>query len=65
MKKVENKPVTFCKDCRYSTPDWKFENLNIEGQPTLLKCSINTERKRIINERGCGNYEQRSNKHTD
>ena len=58
--KVGEKPVVFCRDCRFSTPDWKFENLSLSGQPTLLKCSVHTERKRIITEQGCNDYKPKT-----
>lgn len=47
----------YCKECRHSTEDWKFENLSWQGKPTLLFCARHQERKRIINEKACKDYE--------
>lgn len=58
--KIGEIPVVFCRDCQFSETDWKFENLSVDGKPTLLKCSIHTERKRIINEQGCNDYKSKS-----
>lgn len=59
-KQIVEKPVVFCRDCEYATPDMKFENLSLAGKPTLLKCSIHTERKRIISEEGCNDFKRKA-----
>lgn len=58
VKKTKSsaKPDAYCRDCAFATEDWKFENLSLEGKPTLLKCSVHTERKRIVSEKGCNNF---------
>lgn len=58
-RQIVDKPVVFCRDCEYATPDMKFESLSLAGKPTLLKCTINTERKRLITEKGCNNFKRK------
>lgn len=59
-KVAEEKPIVLCRDCSFAIEDWKFENLSVDGKPTLLKCSIHTERKRIINEQGCRDFKMKA-----
>lgn len=58
MAKKQKAPeiVHYCKDCKHATEDWKFENLSLDGRPTLLICDIIGWPKRLINERACKDY---------
>ncbi len=54
--KAANDIVYYCRNCKYSKEDWKFENLSVDGRPTLLICDIIGWPKRLINEKACGDY---------
>lgn len=38
VKKKNETVIRYCRDCALSKPDMKFENLSLDGQPTLLSC---------------------------
>lgn len=38
VKKKNETVIRYCRDCALSTPDMKFENLSLDGKPTLLSC---------------------------
>lgn len=59
-KEVEERPVVFCRDCAHARVDEKFENLSLDGKPTLLICDIIKWPKRIITEKGCKDYQKRT-----
>lgn len=44
-----------CINCAHATPDTKFENLNLEGGPTLVRCPFQTF-ARIVDEPACEEY---------
>lgn len=58
-KKEENKTVLYCRDCAHSTPDYKFENLSVNGEPTLLSCPHKKWRMVITTTETCNNYKQK------
>ena len=47
-----------CGMCVHATPDYKFENLSINGEPTLVSCPFRMY-KQNINQRGCVEWKQR------
>lgn len=51
-KKQDNKPIFHCEDCAHATPDMKFENLSLEGNPTLLICPFD-KWKKLFKEPAC------------
>ena len=46
------KPILHCEDCAHATPDMKFENLSLEGKPTLLICPFD-KWKKLFKEPAC------------
>lgn len=59
-KKQTQTVVRYCRDCAYAVEDTKFENLSLEGKPTLLACPFK-EWKIIINTtETCENYKLKS-----
>lgn len=38
MKKKPEQPRRTCGECEHGKPDYKFENLSLEGKPTLVRC---------------------------
>ena len=54
-RKQNPKPVQkigTCGECAHGTFDWKFENLSLEGKPTLVKCPYKPY-KQVVSEKGC------------
>lgn len=52
-KKVkEAKQIFHCEDCAHATPDMKFENLSLKGEPTLLICPFD-KWKKLFKEPAC------------
>ena len=58
-KQPKQNEFVYCRDCKHSTPDMKFENLSVDGKPTLLICDLQKWPKKVITEKGCKNFEQR------
>lgn len=50
--KKEVAQVPHCEDCAHATPDMKFENLSLEGKPTLLICPFD-KWKKLFKEPAC------------
>lgn len=50
------KAERFCRDCSHSTPDTKFENLSVNGEPTLLSCPFKEWRMVITTNEVCENF---------
>lgn len=50
--KREEKVVYHCEDCAHATPDMKFENLSLDGKPTLLSCPFDRWKK-LFKEPAC------------
>jgi hypothetical protein len=57
-KQVVKEKQYYCRDCMYGVPDMKFENLSLEGKPTLLKCPYN-EWKKLFNEPACKKFKHK------
>lgn len=51
-KEKQVAPVLHCEDCAHATPDMKFENLSLEGKPTLLICPFD-KWKKLFKEPAC------------
>lgn len=51
-KEKEVKSILHCEDCAHATPDMKFENLSLEGKPTLLICPFD-KWKKLFKEPAC------------
>ena len=45
-----------CDDCRHGHYDTRFENLSVDGEPTLIICPFQQWR-RNLRERACGFFE--------
>ena len=58
QEKVVEKKRYYCKDCKFGEPDMKFENLSLDGKPTLLKCPY-SEWKKLFNEFACSNFKHK------
>lgn len=58
-KQKEVIPQHYCEECYYAKPDYKFENLSIEGKPTLLICPFD-KWKKLFKEKACKNFKQKS-----
>jgi len=58
-KKKQKEPdiVRYCKDCIHSEPNMKFENLSVNGEPTLLSCPYQEWRMLITTTEVCDKYE--------
>ena len=48
-------PVLHCEDCAHATPDMKFENLSLDGKPTLLICPFD-KWKKLFKEPACDKF---------
>ena len=57
-KKQDDKPVFHCEDCAHATFDTKFENLSVNGEPTLLVCPFSQWRK-LFKEIACDNFKHK------
>jgi len=57
VKKKNEKVIRFCRDCVLSTPDMKFENLSLDGEPTLLSCPHRQWRMVICTTDVCEHYD--------
>ena len=55
MKK-HGEQIRVCDECRHGRYDTKFENLSVDGKPTLIICPFQTW-KRNLKERACGFFE--------
>ncbi len=55
-KKNEKNIVRYCRDCALSKPDMKFENLSLDGKPTLLSCPHQEWRMVITTTDVCSHY---------
>lgn len=55
----QDKEPQFCCDCEHGTFDTKFENLSLDGEPTLISCPYST-RKRVVNEVGCSYFKRKT-----
>ena len=44
-----------CINCKHATPDMKFENLDLDGNPTLVRCPFEPF-ARIRSEVACTNF---------
>ena len=51
-KEKEVKSILHCEDCAHATPDMKFENLSLTGEPTLLICPF-SQWKKLFKEPAC------------
>lgn len=58
-KKKADEPVRYCRDCEHSVPDMKFENLSVDGEPTLLSCPYKEWRMVINTTETCDNYKHK------
>lgn len=58
-KTVEETVVRYCRDCVHSTPDMKFENLSLSGEPTLLSCPFQQWKLVITTTAVCKEYAER------
>lgn len=56
-KKEKTVIVRHCRDCVHSTPDMKFENLSLKGEPTLLSCPFKEWRMVITTTETCSEYD--------
>lgn len=59
-KQQQKKVIRYCNDCIHSTPDMKFENLSVDGKPTLLSCPYQEWRMIITTTETCDKYEDNS-----
>lgn len=57
VRKKNEKVIRFCRDCVHSTPDMKFENLSLDGKPTLLSCPHRQWRMVICTTDVCEHYD--------
>ena len=57
VKKKNEKVIRFCRDCVLSTPDMKFENLSLDGKPTLLSCPHRQWRMVVCTTDVCEHYD--------
>jgi len=48
-----------CSNCEFATFDTKFENLNLNGEPTLVRCKYE-EYARIVSEPACYHYQPKT-----
>lgn len=56
-KKQQKNIIRYCKDCVHSEPNMKFENLSVDGKPTLLSCPYKEWRMIITTTETCSHYE--------
>lgn len=62
MKKKQNDKqaiIHHCGECRLAKHDRKFENLSLEGQPTLVSCKYSGRFKRVVSEKACKFFESK------
>lgn len=45
----------YCGECGHGTPDMKFENLSVDGKPTLVSCPFQPY-KMVVCERACDHF---------
>lgn len=55
-KEETKKAVLYCRDCAHSVPNMKFENLSVNGEPTLLSCPYKKWRMVITTTETCKEY---------
>lgn len=58
MKKKVEKEKVYCDDCAYAAYDQKFENMSLDGKPTLIICPFK-EWKIVVGSVGCDNFTRR------
>lgn len=58
-KQVVEQVIRYCKDCAHSVEDTKFENLSLDGKPTLLSCPYQEWRMVISTTETCDHYTER------
>lgn len=59
VKKKNETVVRYCRDCALSKPDMKFENLSLDGKPTLLSCPHQEWRMVITTTEVCSHYTEK------
>jgi hypothetical protein len=57
VRKKNEKVIRFCRNCVHSTPDMRFENLSLDGKPTLLSCPERKWRMVICTTDVCERYD--------
>lgn len=60
MKKREC-VIDRCDDCRWGTYDDKFENMSLNGKPTLIICKYN-KYKIVVGSIACEKFSKRNGK---
>lgn len=51
-KSLSDAPRRTCGECAHGTLDWKFDNLSLDGKPTLVKCPYKPY-KQVVSEKSC------------
>ena len=63
MKQIRRTPapveVHRCGECGKAVFDYKFENLSLDGKPTLISCPMSGRYKRVVSEFACNKFVMR------
>jgi len=51
-KAATDQPRRTCGECANGTPDYKFENLSLDGKPTLVSCPYKPY-KQVVTQKSC------------
>lgn len=50
----------YCGECALAVADYKFENLSLEGKPTLVSCPYSGKYKKVVSEVACNKFQPKS-----
>ena len=59
-KSLSDAPRRTCGECGQGTFDMKFENMSLEGKPTLVSCPFQPY-KMVVSERACSHFKPNLN----
>lgn len=58
-KTQESTVIHHCGECALAVFDYKFENLSLEGKPTLVSCPYSGKYKKVVSEVACVNFKEK------
>lgn len=51
--------IHHCGECASAVADTKFENLSLDGKPTLVTCPHSGKYKKVVSEIACENFKEK------
>lgn len=58
-KNYEQAVIHHCGECRLAIPDRKFENVSLDGKPTLVSRPYSGRFKKVVTEKACKFFESK------